>query len=75
VRNQQGTPSRTRLSRRRRDGDTEQNDLVFTARLAPPADLVADFKGAQLDEVHAETKGENLASRPPLLYQPFPSRT
>jgi hypothetical protein len=61
VRNQQGAPlAAVDFRDDGRDGDSEANDLVFTARLAPPADLVGDFKGAQLVEVHAETKAGNL---------------
>jgi hypothetical protein len=61
VRNQEGAPlAALDFHDDGQDGDTEANDLVFTARLAPPADLVGDFKGAQLVEVHAETKAGNL---------------
>lgn len=45
------------------DGDAEANDLVFTARLAPPRAQARAFKGAQLVEVRAEplNGGERVA--------------
>jgi hypothetical protein len=38
-------------------GDAEANDLVFTSVTAPGRERAAEFKGAQLVEVRAHTKG------------------
>src|SRR6185436_19265691 len=45
------------------------NDLVYTATVVPGREGAADFKGAQLVEVHAETKsGEERVATTGFLY-------
>jgi hypothetical protein len=41
-------------------GDAQRNDLVYTAVVAPGRERALEFKGAQLVEVHAETKGGDV---------------
>jgi len=51
-------------------GDAEANDLLFTARLAPPPEEARAFKGANLVEVRAETlKGEERVATTGFLLQ------
>src|SRR6185436_18589754 len=51
------------------NGDAEANDLVFTSVVAPGRERAADFKGAQLVEVHAHTKsGEERVATSGFLY-------
>jgi hypothetical protein len=38
-------------------GDATANDLVYTAVVTPERDRALEFKGSQLVEVHAETRG------------------
>jgi hypothetical protein len=40
-----------------RNGDAQANDLVYTAVVAPGREHALDFKGAQLIEARAETRG------------------
>ena len=40
-----------------KDGDAHANDLVFTAVVAPGRERALEFKGAQLVEARAETRG------------------
>lgn len=51
------------------DGDAESNDLVYTAVVAPGRERAVEFKGAQLVEVHAETRsGEERVATSGFLY-------
>lgn len=51
------------------NGDATANDLVYTAVVAPGKERALDFKGAQLVEVHAETKqGEERVATSGFLY-------
>ncbi len=50
-------------------GDGDANDLVYTAVIAPGREHAAEFKGAQLVEVHAETpSGEERVATTGFLY-------
>ena len=51
------------------NGDATGNDRIYTAVVAPDASARIDFKGAQLVEVHAETKsGEQRNATTGFLY-------
>ncbi len=50
-------------------GDATSNDLVYTAIVTPGRERALEFKGAQLVEVHAETKsGEERVATSGFLY-------
>jgi hypothetical protein len=52
-----------------KNGDATANDLVYTAVVAPGRERALEFKGAQLVEVHAETRrGEERVATSGFLY-------